>query len=47
MAWDASAMFYTKEELDALTIKDNMEFKAQSFWYNFTEDILCWLERFK
>ncbi len=47
MAYDARGMFYTKEEIDALTIKANIEFKAQSFWYNLTEDILCWFERFK
>ena len=47
MACDVRHMFYTKGEIDALTVKANMEFKAQSFWYNLTEDILCWFERFK
>ena len=33
----ALKMFYTKEEIEAFTLKDKIAYRLQSFWYNFTE----------
>jgi len=45
MASDASLLFYTQEEIDAIHLKERLLMKAQSFWYNFTEDLLVLKEQ--
>lgn len=45
MSHDVRRMFYTQEEIDSMTFWDNFKFKAQSLWYNVTEDIKVFFEK--
>lgn len=37
---DVRRMFYTQEEIDSFTWRDNLVYKIDSAWYNFTEWLL-------